>query len=97
MTLRSSAFRRLLLASSLLAAAPAYAQTAEPAPAAPEVISDDMGDEIVVVARRREERLVDVPIAVTALSADQLAKSQALDISGIQGAVPNVNLVQGRG
>ncbi len=97
MTLRSSAFRRLLLASSLLAAAPAYAQTGEPAPASPEVISDDMGDEIVVVARRREERLVDVPIAVTALSADQLAKSQALDISGIQGAVPNVNLVQGRG
>ena len=53
--------------------------------------------EIVVIARRREERLVDVPIAVTALSADDLARQQAVDLSGIQGTVPNLNLVQGRG
>jgi len=40
---------------------------------------------------------VDVPVAVTALSAEQLAREQAVDLSGVQGTIPNVNLVQGRG
>jgi iron complex outermembrane recepter protein len=56
----------------------------------------DAGD-IVIVARRREERLIDVPIAVTALSSEDLARQQAVDLSGVQGTIPNVNLVQGRG
>ena len=94
---RTAAARHLLLATTLLAAAPAWAQTTEPAPDTAEAAAATAGDEIVVVARRREERLVDVPIAVSALSAEQLSKSQALDVSGIQGTVPNVNLVQGRG
>ena len=79
-----------LLASTMFAA-PALAQDA-PADAAAED-----GDAIVVVARRIEEKITDVPIAVTALGQAQLAKLGANDLSGIQGAVPNVNLVQGRG
>jgi len=54
-------------------------------------------EEIVVVARRRAENLQDVPIAVTAFSSDDLLDLQANELSGLQGAVPNLNVVQGRG
>ena len=72
-------------------AVPAFAQDTTP------VATEDSGDTIVVIARKREERVVDVPIAVTAMSDTQLEKLGANDLSGIQGAVPNVNIVQGRG
>jgi iron complex outermembrane recepter protein len=52
---------------------------------------------IIVSARRRDERLIDVPVAVTAFSRADLAKAQAIDLSGLQGAAPNLNIVQGRG
>jgi iron complex outermembrane receptor protein len=54
-------------------------------------------DEIVVTARRTEERLQDVPGAVTAFSQDRLDQLGASDTTGLQGAVPNLNIVQGRG
>ncbi len=54
-------------------------------------------EEIVVTARRTEETLQDVPIAVSAFSAEDLRNLQAEDLSALQGAVPNLNLVQGRG
>ncbi|MBX9858589.1 MAG: TonB-dependent receptor [Sphingomonas sp.] len=96
MTHRTASLRAALFAGATLIALPAAAQTA-PAPqpqAAPAVANTD---DVVVIARRREERLLDVPIAVSALSQTDLAKLQAIDLSGIQGAIPNVNLVQGRG
>ena len=52
---------------------------------------------VTVTARRREEPLQDVPVAVSAFGEEQLADMQAQDISGLQGAVPNMNIVQGRG
>ena len=102
MSLRAHSFiRAMLVAGTALAALPAGAQVADtPAPAqdgTTTTTDTQASEEIVVIARKREERIVDVPIAVTALSADQLAKSQAIDLSGVQGAIPNVNLVQGRG
>ncbi|ODP39068.1 TonB-dependent receptor [Sphingomonas turrisvirgatae] len=78
-----------------LAAAPAFAQAVQVDDDT--VIGDSETGDIVVTARRREERLLDVPVAVTAISANTLEKLQATDLSGIQGTVPNVNLVQGRG
>src|SRR3546814_4984406 len=54
--------------ATMLAAAPAYAQdTAEPA-------ATEAGDDgiIVVTARKRDETLSDVPIAVTAIDGDTL-------------------------
>ena len=95
----TNAVRTLLLAGATLIAAPAAAQTAtaaDPQNADPQA-SDLTQNDVVVVARKREERLVDVPIAVTAISGETIAKLQATDLSGIQGAIPNVNLVQGRG
>ncbi|WP_405228017.1 TonB-dependent receptor [Lentisalinibacter sediminis] len=54
-------------------------------------------EEIVVTARRREETLQSVPIAISAFNASELERLQADQLDGIQGAVPNLNLVQGRG
>lgn len=91
-----SASRSILFAGAALAALPAAPAFAQDAPAEAATVLDNGGD-IVVIARKREERLIDVPVAVTALSSDQLAKQQAVDLSGVQGSIPNVNLVQGRG
>jgi iron complex outermembrane receptor protein len=59
--------------------------------------SDASGGDIIVTARRREERLVDVPIAVTSFSADQLEKSGAIDVTEIAQIAPNVTLEPSRG
>ncbi len=80
----------LLTTASLLASLPAAAQAV-----AEDAVTNDA--EIVVSARRRDERLIDVPVAVTAFSQADLQKYQAVDLSGLQAAAPNLNLVQGRG
>ena len=53
--------------------------------------------EIVVTARRREESLRDVPIAVTAFSGAQLDAQGAIDITDIAATTPNVTLEVSRG
>ena len=71
--------------------APAMAQDNTP------TASADSEEQIVVTARRTEERLQDVPASVTAFSQDRLDQIGATDTTGLQGAVPNLNIVQGRG
>ncbi|MBF7010418.1 TonB-dependent receptor [Novosphingobium resinovorum] len=88
--------RFLAISSSVLALSggfmtPAMAQDSAPAATAAE------GGDIIVTARRREERLVDVPIAVSSFSGDQLAKSGAVDITEIANVSPNVTLEPSRG
>lgn len=85
--------RAVLAASAALFALPAVPAIAQEAPADETTASN----EITVIARRREERLLDVPIAISALSTEALDKAGAKDLSGVQGAIPNVNIVQGRG
>jgi len=68
------------------------AQPAQPEEAAP---AGDAGV-IVVTARRREERLIDVPVAVSSFSGEQLAERGALDITDVAQAVPNVTLESSR-
>lgn len=53
--------------------------------------------DIVVTARRRNEVLQDVPIAVTAYSAEQLDRQGALDLTDVSDTTPNVNLETSRG
>ncbi len=69
-------------AAPLCVATPVFAQSDEPAAA----------EEIIVSARRRDENLQDVPIAVSAFSADQLDQIGASDITDIQDVTPNVTL-----
>lgn len=92
---KASIIRAGLLAgialSGLAISAPVLAQD-QMAPAA-----DESEGEIVVTARRTEERLETVPGSVSAFSEDTLERIQATDTTGLQGAVPNLNIVQGRG
>lgn len=54
-------------------------------------------DEIIVTARRRDEQLKDVPVAVTALSADRLEETGATDITALQQQTPNATVQVARG
>jgi len=65
---RFAAVSTLVLAAAL-GAAPAFAQDSAAAPAAAETEDDGI---IVVTARKRDETLADVPIAVTAITGDTL-------------------------
>ena len=86
-----------LLGSAATAAfltAPASAQTADAHQAAP-VVDDDKV--IVVTARRREESIQDVPLSITAISGEALAKNGTLEITEIAQEVPNLTLEVSRG
>jgi iron complex outermembrane recepter protein len=80
----STTHRNLLRAAILasLAAAPAYAQ------------SDNSGPigEIIVTAERREAPLQDVPLAVSALSAEQVENLQITEAEDLQRIVPSLHM-----
>ncbi len=56
-----------------------------------------MIEEIIVTATRREESLMEVPIAVTAITGDELEKFGVLDITAISQMSPNTILKVSRG
>ena len=101
----------LALVGAGLPTAEAQESTSPPASAAAETSAEDaaaeakaaeeegmeqVGEEIVVTARRREENLQEVPIAVTVVTGDRLEETAAADISELQGQVPNLAIYQGR-
>jgi len=73
--------------SLVMFATPAFAQETAPAESDQGVVQ--AGD-IVVTATRREERLQDVPIAVSAVNADQISATGFKDLTNIQYAFPSV-------
>ncbi len=81
---------------ALVVAEAATAQNAEPSTATAQVTAGTDGD-IVVTARRREESLRDVPIAISAISGAQLAASGINDIIAVAQSVPNLTLKASRG
>ncbi|MET3826950.1 iron complex outermembrane receptor protein [Sphingomonas sp. PvP055] len=91
------------LAFALAMPASAQAQTVETAPlqdqqvapAAPAEEAESQGSDIVVTAQKRSERLQDVPLAVTALSADALQSRQINDTQSLVQAVPSLTFQQG--
>ena len=92
-----------LLVSATLFGVPCAAQQASaPAPAtAPAAGAEQAGaggtrlEEMVVTARKREERLLDVPVAATALGPQQLQRYTISDLGTIGEQIPNVNIQQG--
>jgi len=88
-------------AASNPAVASEIAAAAQPVPdAVPEEAVDSTapdGGEILVTARRTEETLQRVPASVSAFNERALERIQAQDTTGLQGAVPNLNIAQGRG
>jgi iron complex outermembrane receptor protein len=86
-----------------LAALPAIAQQpmATPEPKKADAVAQKTpqppaGEEIVVTARKREENVQDVPVAVSVVTADKLEESATADISELQQQVPNLAVYQGR-
>ncbi len=74
------------VAALALTARPAFAQDAAPA------ASDDAPAEIVVTAQKRTERLQDVPVAVSVISGDALARQGGVNIESAQYLIPSVNI-----
>jgi|GEM_PF-1687923 len=70
-------------------APPAAAPAAEPAPAQPASTAGGLQD-IVVTARRKEENLQNVPIAVTAIGSEGLQRQQITDSRSLLAAVPGI-------
>ncbi|MGD8359422.1 MAG: TonB-dependent receptor [Lysobacterales bacterium] len=97
---KSGRFNRLRLPLALCAAL--LSAVALPATAFAQAGEDDEAsagllEEVIVTAQRREQPLQDVPMSVSAFNGEQLAQLQADNLTALQGAVPNLNLVQGRG
>lgn len=78
----------LALGTSAMAAFPAMAQDATAAPAKAQ--SDTVFDEIVVTARKRNESVLDVPIAISVFSADALEKANVKGLQDLQNSVPGL-------
>jgi len=86
-----------VLALSLLSAAPAMAQDAAAAAPATEKQDAATMDTITVTARKREETLQDVPVAVTAFTATALDKLNVRDLGDLDAQVPNLTIYAARG
>nr|WP_305959025.1 TonB-dependent receptor [Aurantiacibacter sp. 219JJ12-13]MDP5262424.1 TonB-dependent receptor [Aurantiacibacter sp. 219JJ12-13] len=74
-------------------AVPAYAQQVD----TPAEAEEATGGTIIVTARRREERLLDVPVAVTSFGAEELQQRGSVDITDIAQVTPNTTLEESRG
>jgi outer membrane receptor protein involved in Fe transport len=86
---RRAGLAALSLSVSVLAltAGPAWAQTA-PADEPAQAEDSATVTEVVVTARRREESIQDVPVAITAITAEAFENLQTRDIADISGLAP---------
>lgn len=87
LTSRASTVVLALLAASIAQTAIAQDAVTEPAPL--EQTADTALDEVVVTARRREERLKDVPISAVAISGEQIAKRNIVALDDLGAYTPN--------
>ena len=79
------------VAAIALTSAPALAQSTSDDPS----VVDDMGDAIIVTARRQNERLQDVPASVAVITADALEKTGADNAEDFVALTPGVTIVTG--
>ncbi|MDB5365175.1 MAG: TonB-dependent receptor [Rhodospirillales bacterium] len=94
----SRRFRRLLCASVTFAAlTAAWSEASAQVPGTPTSNVAQATDEIIVTARRREETLKDVPVAVSVFNANKLNDLGATDITALQQSTPNLTIQVARG
>lgn len=79
------------LASTAIAAGGLGLATAARAAAAPDA-SPSQVSEVIVTAQKRAERLQDVPVAVTAFNAQMLKNASVVNLTDLDGKIPNVTL-----
>src|SRR5277367_121889 len=85
----SRKFKSMIAVIALLAAH----RTCVAAPAAEAADSGTQLEEIVITAQKRTEKLADVPVSASVLSADALSRINAGDIVDLNKLVPSVDLV----
>ena len=90
------------LALGLMAAAPLNAQQAsDPGTATKDTTANPANAKklgtVTVTARKREETLQDVPIAVSAFTAESLYNQNVQNLGDLQGKVPNLQVYAARG
>ena len=79
---------------ALISTGSAFAQATSPDTSATQrsaEMDSGMGD-IIVTARRIQENIQDIPLAVTALSGDSLENRGVRNISDLSGVAPNLNV-----
>ncbi len=90
----------ILIGLLIVPAVPAPAQDADDAAAETAATGasgeEPISEEIFVTARKRQENIQKVPVAVTVVSAEILEDSGAADISELQAQVPNLSIYPGR-
>jgi outer membrane receptor protein involved in Fe transport len=77
----------LAVATALAAGSAAVAQEATPAQSSAGALQ-----EVVVTAQKREEKLHDVPMGVTAITSEDLAKQQLVSLEDLASQVPGLSL-----
>lgn len=87
----STKAKRWLLAATALMAAPLHAQTTSTQPPARAEASAADSGEIIVTAQKREERLRDVPLAVSAYSGATLDAQQITTATDLRLVSPSLN------
>ena len=99
---RLAGARSLLLfstsAAALACAIPQVAHAADAGAGAAAAADPAQGaalDEIIVTARKRDENIQNIPVAVTAVSAEKLDRFNLRSIEGIAASTPQLNVVRG--
>jgi len=80
MTAKKLSFLAFLMLSSSVLAAPGVS------------LAQSTLDEVVVTATRREERLQDIPVAVTAISGTALERQKIQSVRDLQRVVPSLTI-----
>ncbi|MBK7250897.1 MAG: TonB-dependent receptor [Gammaproteobacteria bacterium] len=75
---------RFAIATAIAAAAPAFVQAQQS--------SEPAIEEVIVTAQKREEKLQDVPIAITAISSEQLTTRGINNMLDLQSVTPNLQV-----
>ncbi|HZG33840.1 MAG TPA: TonB-dependent receptor, partial [Sphingopyxis sp.] len=78
-----------IAAAGLIVAMPAFAQEADAAADAGADAASSGIEDIVVTARKRAESVQDVPVAITAMSGDQMVDRSVKDITDIAASTPS--------
>lgn len=78
----------------LLCAAPAAVLWAAPALAADDGQASAL-EEVIVTARKRQENIREIPVAVTAISQEKLDRYELRSIEAIAASIPQLNVVRG--
>ncbi|MDZ4866000.1 MAG: TonB-dependent receptor [Alphaproteobacteria bacterium] len=92
----TSLYRTILLGGAAFALTTTAALAQD---AAPPAAADEAGkvEKVTVTARRTKENQQKVPASVSSFSEKSLDRIGATDVTGLQGAIPNANIAQGRG